>query len=195
MSKSLAELRTSPRVGLPERTYSLCLASSLVGEIQSLIAELQDAEVLVAAQAEGDGDKAPPRRAGQKSPADKIRKRLAELQSEMIEHTGQLGLRGIKNAAWMEWVAENPAREGNQRDQAYAYGVCDADALMADLGRYAATWSGDPMAPADWEFIEGAAAPADIKGICQLVVAMHEMRLDIPKLLSGLLGTPEGEST
>lgn len=195
MSKSLSELRTSPRVGLPERTYPLCMASSLVGELQSLIADLQDAEALAAAQAEGDGDKAPPRRAGQKSPADKIRKRIAEVRAETIEHTGQLGLRGIKNAAWLEWVAENPAREDNQRDQAYAYGVCDADALMADLGRYAATWNGDPMVAADWEFIAGAAAPADIKGICQLVVAMHEMRLDIPKLLSGLLGTLEDEST
>lgn len=194
MSKTLAELRTSPLVGLPERTYSLCMASSLVGEVQSLVAQLQDAEDVAAAQAEGDGDKAPPRRAGQKSPTDKIRKRLVEVQAEMIEHTGKLGLRGIKNAAWMEWVAEHPAREGNQRDQAYTYGVCDADALMADLGRYAATWNGEPMTPADWAFLEDSAAPADIKGICQLVVAMHEMRLDIPKLLSGLLGTLEGES-
>ena len=36
MSKSLAELRASSRTSLPERAYSLCLAQSLVAELQAL---------------------------------------------------------------------------------------------------------------------------------------------------------------
>lgn len=191
MSKTLAELRTSPRVGLPERIYPLCLAASLVGEVESLAADLLAAEHLAEAQAEGDGDKAPPRRAGQKPATTKIRKRIAELQAEMIEHTGKLGLRGIKNTAWMEWVAENPPRPDNRRDARYTYSLCDADALMADLGRYVATWNGEPVSADDWAFISEGASLADLWAMCQLVVAMHETAVDVPKLLSGWLVTPD----
>lgn len=195
MSKSLAELRQSPHVGLPERSYSLCLASALVGEVQSLWEDLKDAEARTAAQADGDGDRVAPRRAGEKSPAAAIRGRLAELQEEMLEHTGKLGLRGIRSAEWNAWVAEHPAREGNLRDSEYAYGICDADALLADLGQFAVSWNGDPITPADWEFITGAAIPGDMNAIVQVVVAMHETAVNVPKLLSAWLATPGAETT
>lgn len=187
MSKTLAELRQSPRVGLPERSYSLCLASTLIGEVQTLISELQDAEVEDAARAEGEAV-AKPKRAAEKSAAAPIRKRLGELRSEMAEHTGILTLRGLTEGKWREWVDNHPPREGNKRDAQIAYNCCDADALLDDLELFAHAWNGDPVGPGDWDFIVSNAAPGDIKTITQLVVVMHETAVDIPKLLSGSLG-------
>lgn len=193
MSKSLAELRQSPRVGLPERTYSLCLASTLVGEVQALWSQLEDIEAKEAARR--DGDKAArPTRMGEGSEAGKIRAELARLSEEMIEHTGTLTLHGVTEGAWRLWVDEHPAREGNERDAKVAYGICDADALLDDLGTYAKAWNGEAMGPGDWDFIKANAAAGDLKEIARTVVAMHEMTVDVPKLLSGSLGILDAES-
>jgi hypothetical protein len=192
MSKTLAELRQSPRVGLPERTYSLCLASKLIGEVRTLAVELDDAMDEAAAQAEGDGSKARPRRAGESSTVLKIRKRMAALREEMVEHTGTLGLLGVDEGKWRAWVDEHPAREGNARDQQITLGYCNADDLLDDLGTYAKTWNGDDLAAGDWDWIKSQAAPGDLKELGRLVVSMHEMAVDVPKLLSDLLATPGG---
>lgn len=188
MSKSLAELRQSPRVGLPERSYQLCLAPKLVAEVQTLASELEDARLEALAQREGDEGAAKPKRMGEGTAAAKIRARLAELNDEIIEHTGTLTLRGITEGEWRLWVDENPAREGNARDEQIAYGCCDADALIDNLGRFAHAWNGEPMGDGDWEFLRNNSAAGDIKALASLVVAMHEMVVNIPKLLSGSLG-------
>lgn len=153
MSKSIAELRQSPHVGLPERTYPLCLASTLVGEVQALLGQLEDARAADRAQTEGDESAAKPKRMGAGSGTAKIRKRLAELSEEMREHTGTLTLRGTDEGAWRLWVEAHPAREGNDRDARIAYGACNADDLIDDLGKYAAAWNDDPIAAGDWDFI------------------------------------------
>lgn len=193
MSKSLAELRQSPRVGLPERTYSLCLASTLVGEVQTLWAQLEDIESKEAAAANGDAA-ARPKRMGEGSDAAKVRARLSELRAEMLEHTGTLTLRGITEGEWRLWVDEHPARDDNERDAKVAYGICDADALLDDLGRYAKAWNGEDMGPGDWDFIKANAAAGDLKEIARTIVAMHEMTVDVPKLLSASLGTLDAEN-
>lgn len=188
MSKSLAELRQSSRVGLPRRSYQLCVSSAVLGEYQSLLAQLEDAEAVAAAQAEGDESKAPPKRAGAKSPAAKIRARIAELRDELVEHTGTLILQGITEGEWRLWVDAHPAREGNDRDNTLAFGCCNADDLLDDLGTFAHSWNDEPLAPGDWDFLKANAAPGDLKALAQLVVTMHESVVDIPKLLSSSLG-------
>lgn len=188
MSKSLAELRQSPRVGLPQRSYQLCVSSVILGEYQSLLAQLEDAEITAAAQADGDESKAPPKRAGVKSPAAKIRARLAELRDELAEHTGTLTLQGVTEGDWRIWVDAHPAREGNERDNTIAFGCCNADDLLDSLGTYAHAWNDEPLKAGDWDFLLANAAPGDIKTIAQLVVTMHESVVDIPKLLSSSLG-------
>lgn len=188
MSKSLAELRQSPRVGLPERSYRLCLAPKLVAEVQSLLSDLEDAQIAAVAQAEGDEGAAKPKRMGDASPAAKIRARLQELQSELDEHTGSLTLRGWDEGAWRLWVAEHPARKDNARDEQLAYGCCNADALIDSLAEFAHAWNGEPLGPGDWEFLRTNAAPGDVKALAQLVVIMHESVVDVPKLLSSSLG-------
>lgn len=182
MSKSIADLRTSPRVGLPERVYSMCLASSLVAEVQVLLDELEAARAVTAAQTERDESVAKPKRLAQGSTTE-IRKRLAAVRDEMVEHTGALTLRGVTNGAWREWADAHPARDENARDEEVAYGFCNADDLLADLGRYAYAWNGEPLGAGDWEFIAENAAPGDLKALTELVVQMHESVVNVPKLL------------
>lgn len=187
MSKSLAELRQSPRVGLPERTYSLCLASKLVSEVQSLWAQLVEAEQVEEARREGDAA-APPRRNADKPESIKIRKKIATLQAEMTEHTGNLRIVGVPAGEWEDWVDHHPPRENNDRDLRIADGICNADDLLADLGKYAKAWNGDDLGEGDWEWLKSNAAPGDIKAIARTVVRMHEGTVDVPKLLSNSLG-------
>jgi hypothetical protein len=193
MSKTLAELRQSKRVGLPERTYQLCLAPKLVGEVQELISQLEDAEI--AAEAQRSGDKASkPKRVADKSPVADLRAQLAALRDEMAEHTGTLTLRGTTEGAWREWTDEHPPRDEHARDKAIAYGVCNADDLLDALDSYAVAWNGENLSPGDWEWIVSTAAPGDLKSLVQLVIAMHETTVDVPKLLSGSLATLDDET-
>lgn len=194
MSKPLSELRQSPHVGLPERTYQLCLAPKLIGEVQQLISKLEDAEVEAAAQRNGDAAARPKRMAD--SPVQKeLREEIAALRDEMAEHTGVLTLRGTTEGAWRDWVDHHPARTGEDedpavaRDKAIAWGVCNADDLIDDLDKYAVEWDGEPLQPGDWEFIVSKAAPGDLKEIGRVIVAMHETAVNVPKLLSGSLAT------
>lgn len=188
MSKSLVELRQSSRVGLPERSYQLCLAPKLVAEVQALVSQLEDAQIAAEAQREGDEGAAKPKRLGEKFEVVEIRTRLAGLQQEMADHTGTLTLRGMTEGAWRLWVDEHPARKDNERDEALAYGMCNADALIDSMESFAHAWNGEPLGAGDWDFLRDNAAAGDIKAIAQLVVAMHETVVNIPKLLSSSLG-------
>lgn len=192
MSMSLDALRASDRTGLPERTYPLCLASALVGEVQSVLTELREAEQVEAARQ--DSDNPTPRRVGEPPVTAPIRARLATLRDEMAEHTGTLTLQAVTEGKWRTWVDEHPAREGNKRDAQIAYGCCNADDLLDDLEQFATKWNEDPIKPGDWDFILANAAPGDVKSLVQLVVVMHETAVDVPKLLSGSLGILDGET-
>lgn len=178
MPKSLADLRTSQHTSLPERSYSLCLAAGLVAEVQTLLDEL---DTIAVPKGDDDGrPTGPPKRLNDPRIA-KINARLAEVWSEMDEHTGDLRLRAITDGEWRRWVDENPARPENARDDDIAYGVCNADALMLNLGKFAHSWNGEPIAEQDWAFIESKAGHADLKQIARAVVTMHEMAADLGK--------------
>ena len=194
MSKSLAELRQSSRVGLPTRSYPLCLAPKLAGEVQELLDELQAAMIREAAQTKGDESAAPPKRMGERLRSVEIRERLAEVQAEAEEHTGTLTLQGLTEGQWRLWCDEHPAREGNKRDEDIAHGYCNADDLIDNLTTFAHQWNGDDLKPGDWEFIRENAAPAEIKQLAELVVAIHENAVNLPKLLSRSLATLDDAS-
>lgn len=190
MTKSIAELRASTRVGLPERTYELCISQSLIAEAQSLESRKQDVLLEVATAKEG-GE--PKRNASAPDPElDEIDKRLTALHDEMAEHTGELRLRAHDAGTWRRWVEANPAREAgrdekghpflNPIDAEVAYGQCNATALLADLGSYVVSWNGDPLAEGDWDFLANRAAPGDLNELCKIVVQLHEMAgLRFPK--------------
>lgn len=186
MAKSLAEMRQSPAVGLPERTKLLCLAQALVSKAQSLADERESLRV---DHARDQDDKGPPKRSGEGSEPPRVKEIDAELEAlwaEMREHTGELLLRGTSSGDWRRWAQAHPARQENKgtadkpnwvtdaTDAEVAYGFCNADDLLADLDRYAVAWNGDPLGEGDWEFIANRAAPGDLKEVARIVVQMHE---------------------
>lgn len=187
MPKTLAQIRESENTGGPRRSIRMCLATGLLAEMQSLTTEL--AEVLSKSGRGGDDDEArPPTRLGNPEPprVAEIQARMAELDDELGEHTGELVIQGIDDGEWGRWVDAHPPREegerGYDRDARTAFGICNADALKDDLGRYAFSWNGEPLAEGDWDVIRKNAAPGDLKEMCQTVVMMHETAVDLPKL-------------
>lgn len=173
MSKSLAELRASTRTSLPVWSYSLCLAQGLVAEVQQIEETMLD--LRVAPREEGEA--APPRRLvnGPDLRLAELEARKAALYEEMREHTGEVRLKGKPAGEWRRFVDAHPPRAENKADEMFAYGLCDADALLAILGEFVESWNGDPLAEGDWEFIANRAPAGDLKEMCRQVVQMHEM--------------------
>lgn len=185
MSKSLAEMRNSPKVARPRRSYQVCLAGALMAEMQSLANELAD---LTTRTFGSDGESRPPSRVNSPETARiaELRGRMTELDDEMAEHTGEVMLEGIDDGEWDRWVDEHPARgdgnKGSARDIRVAGGICDADALIADLPRYMVEWNGEPLSDEDRKFVFTSIAGGDKKEMAQLVIVMHETAVDLPKL-------------
>lgn len=173
MSKSLAELRASTRTSLPVWSYSICLAQGLVAEVQRLEEQILEAR-LPRRDADDDG---PPRRLaeGVDPKIAELEDRKAALYDEMREHTGELRLVGKPAGEWRRFVDANPPRKDSQADEMFAYGLCDADALLARLGEFVESWNGEPLSEVDWQFIADRAPAGDLKEICRQVVQMHEM--------------------
>lgn len=196
MSKSLAELRAEAKPRTAERSVRLCLAQDLVSHVQALAEEKQALILEIGVNpADEAADEAPkgddekpkkPRRVGDPRTARvaEIEAELEALYAEMREHEGDLILRATSAGAWQRWVEENPPRvterDKNNRpilnpvDETVGYGVCDASALLDDLGKYVATWNGEPVKPDDLTYLLDNAAPGDVKQLCRTVVEMHE---------------------
>lgn len=176
---TLADLRSgSAPAALPEASYPLCLRRDLLAEADRLARELQAIPVV-------DDDDAPPRRVGEGLPpkVDDLRARLSAVYDEMDEATGELGLRAITDGEWRRWVNEHPAREDDQRDAIIGYGLCNADDLAADLGKWIASWEGEPLAVDDWSKVFAPKlAGGDLKNLVAIVVQLQEA-VDDPKLL------------
>lgn len=170
MSKSLAELRASTLTSLPVWSYTLCLAQGLVAEVQRLEEELSDLRVEIEAASS-------PRRIGEGPDprVAEIEAKKADMYAEMREHTGELRLGGKPAGEWRRFVDAHPPRPDNKADEMFAYGMCDADALLAALGDFAQAWNGEPLGPGDWLFLAERAPAGDLREICRQVVRMHEM--------------------
>lgn len=188
--KSLAELRATSKVRLPERTFPLCLAQDLVARVQALEEEKRglQVEMLGSAPDDADGDEPKkPRRAAdpRQSRITDIDADLAAAYAEMREFTGDLIVRAIPAGEWRRWVDEHPARVEsrdeqnrpilNPLDQQYTGGFCDANALADLLRKFAVSWNGAEITDADWSYVMDNAASGDVKVLCLGVVAMMEM--------------------
>lgn len=205
MSKSLDDLENDPNLSLPERIYQLCLNGKLIADLQvlesrkgeldiELVRELAATAAKRGAVVAEDGEtKGPPRRQGQRtgeSPkSKKIRKEIDDLDNQLAdkwdsiaEYTGNLRLRAFPPSAWIQWVDDHPAREKNARDAEIAAGKCNADDLLAALPEFAATYNDEPIRTGRFDsLIRANAQWADLKGIAQTIVAMHEYEVDLPK--------------
>lgn len=194
---TLSELRASRPIHRAERAFTICLAPHLVSEVQGLTQELESLDLAVSRDEDGERS-GPPRKMGQvENPRDaEIEARLAELLAEMAEHEGELRIRALDDGEWRRWVNAHPARvkeddpAGYARDIEVAAGYCNADDLIEDLGMWAFSWDGDPLAESDWPVLTATIARPDKKVIARAVVGMHEqMGTELPKWRAGLSAT------
>ena len=185
---SLDDLRKGAPVARTERTYQLCLRLDLMAEVDALNQEWSAFRV---AQAVADDDESQPRKRlgeGGNHRAEEVRQRLAELRDELEDNTGDLRLRAIRDGEWRQWLNEHPARDGDLRDEQVAFGVCNADDLANDLGKWATAWNGEPLSVDDWDAIFSPnVGGGDRKALVSMVVLMQEVA-DDPK--SHLVGLP-----
>lgn len=200
---TLAQMRTSPATGLPERTLPICLAQKVVAEVEALSNERVQLRRQVPGL-EGDG----PRRTAQGAPKrlKEIEARMVELQEEMRRHTGTLRLRGTQSGVWRLWADAHPARHEGRHpdgrpmvhlfDTEVGYGYVNATELMATLGVYAVAFNDKPLEPGEWDFIAENAAPGDLREAAKIVVQMHEAEgWQAPgKSQTPSSTTPDGES-
>ncbi|HKY58308.1 MAG TPA: hypothetical protein VJL80_09745 [Aeromicrobium sp.] len=196
MSKTLAELRAMTAPKLPTRIERLCLNLELLAETERLQNEKEDllVEVRRSTAADPEERQGPPRKIG--APAKPVRvaeidAELTDLYDQMREFEGELLLRGIEGGRWQEWKDANPPRKDNESDERHGYGIVNATALMADLGRFAAAWNGEEFAEGDWDgWFAARVAPADLAALVMRVVEMHEARVSVPKAQGGSSPTP-----
>ncbi len=205
MPKTLAELRAEKAAKLPTRSERICLNLELIEQVQLLQSEKND--ILVAAQLDSTEDDAAQEsrartRKASEAPTElpprvaEIDAALSALWDQMREYEGNLGLRGIDGAKWQAYKDEHPPRDGNKSDEDIGYGLVDTTALMGDLGDWAKTWDGDPLADGDWAgWLSARIAPADLSDLVRRVVQMQELRVPIPpKAPSGSPATTSSAS-
>lgn len=203
MPKTLADLRQSPHVGLPEQTHKLCLSGKLYAEFtvaDEAFFEAQGAAEVArerADEAARDADDVPrrPRRAGEGSEvvalreaadaaeavADEKAADVDRIRELMAEHTVEVTVRAKQDGDWRTWCAAHPAREDDRRDTTEFAGLCDADALIAAAGDWVTAVNGAPLKPGDWDFVTAAAAPGDVKELAKRIVRMQERGVDLGK--------------
>lgn len=188
MSKTLADLRKEKDqpASRPTRVVKACLDQSLLADIQRLTVEKNDllvAENARSAESEDGEQSGPPRRVGQ-GPDPRLAEIEVELEAlyeRLRETEGEILLRATDGGSWMRWKDAHPAREKNEVDERLAYGLCDATALLDDLGRYAVAWNGDDFGPGEWAWFSEKVAPADLGACITAVVELHESRVAAPK--------------
>lgn len=192
---NLAELRASAKPTRPTFVKRLTLDIELIADIERLQTEKQD--LLHEAEAH-KGDDAKPRKGGAG-----VGPRLAEVDQELValfakmrESEGELLIRGMTGGEWQRWKDEHPPREDNVTDETVAGGICNASALLADLGKYAAEWNGEALAEGDWSgWMADMIAPGDLRDLVAAFVWNHEKSgVRIPKSLTELSPTEPSET-
>lgn len=197
MPKTLAEMRAAGVVRRPRQSLSLCLAPDLVAKAQVLLRQRLDIDPEYGIDPEDRVDQGPRRINDPKTVRlREINDQLASLDAEMAEHTGELTLQAIDPGEWRRWCDQNPPRDASKkaeslRDNHVAGGYCNADALLADLRKYAVEFNGEQIGDDDWEFIAANAAAGDLKEAARTVVAMHEQDVDLGKWRTLLRGSRE----
>lgn len=205
----LSELKSSPDVGRPERTVTVCVSGKLVRELEQAALELQEAQQELAAErfrvgADDEEPKGPPKRVGDKSRIPELEQRVADgeakvegIRGRMRDKSVTLLLRAIDQGAWRRWVQSHPARTewvrtggtdddptGDERIIArdrLAAGVCDLDALATDLGTFIAEYDGEPASDDWWTFLSENGAGGDMISAASHVVALHENNVNVGK--------------
>jgi hypothetical protein len=199
--KSLAELQSSPDVGLPEKRVTVCVSAKLVEELSAVDEELFDLvrqidKLRAQAAARREGDAAPPTRLGESTlatleaqaeekagQADAIRERIQENNVEIL-------LRAKPRGEWRQWASRNPARseeespKAAERDKQWAAGRCNIDAVENDLRLWVVSYNGEESTDAWADFLEKNGAPAHLTLAASTVVGLHEQTVNVGKVRS-----------
>ena len=209
MAKSLAELRknsakTKGKKRRPRRTYSLCLAPDLLGEMHSLTNELRGLRETSTVPNEDGSRKTRRNATPEMARITTIRERIGTLRQEMADNTGVLVLETFEDDGdWDLWIRENPPRSGDAADPAdvhldlqVAKGYCNATTLMSReaLEQFVVSFDDKPLEDGDWEYIYSNIGRGDKKELANLVVVMHEHSVDIPFLQRSLEAIQTSES-
>ena len=198
--KTLAELRTSPNVGLPQTDYALCLAGKLNRTIAILGVELNELEARLAKIPAPDPD-APrkPTTMLDVDPRTELDEEIAAKRAEydvavegMEEELSPVLLTAKDGGKWEEWVEANPAREDNELDMRVGFNL---RALQAVLHEHIVTISEQPLVPGDWEFIVENAAPGDLRQMALTVWRLQTGSVRVPKSLTPSKVAPESDSS
>ncbi|WP_394289508.1 hypothetical protein [Microbacterium sp.] len=173
---SLDELDATP-AQVPTRDVEVCLDGQLVVRMAELTEEI---DALASAAA------ARPRKGG--APIDsRLREARAELEqvsAKAGEQTGALTLRkAIPQGDWMTFVDEHPPRPekttGRDRDDRWAHGLVNVDALIARIADFAHAWDGQEFKPGQFErALLPRLVGGDIGEAAKAVVELYEGRRD-----------------
>src|SRR5690349_5134212 len=154
--------RTTKTVTLVEGQHLLAETEALVEETQDLAREENRLKSETTRKDREGETSGPPRKAGAgasavrrleeiKARLEEIEARLAEIPDELGDFQGEVGLVGMTGGDWQRFKDDNPPREDNRNDLAFAAGMCDSTALFEALGRFAKTWDGEPVSASDWD--------------------------------------------
>lgn len=186
--KTLAELRESPDVGLPEDTYELCMSGKLNAELHRIEEELEAAR-----EAEHEakrGDDKSRGRLGAKSLVLKKSQERDKVRERMRDHSVTVRFRAHRAHEWRKWMNAHPPREDNDLDERLRF---NADDLQDAIPNWIVDVGGEPLANGDWQFILDNAAPGDLWAMAGIIRALHESGVEIPKSWTPFLKTSESD--
>ena len=171
MAKTLAELRQSEYVGLPERTYPLCMAGKVAADVEELEAQLDALPERTANGGQGQ-------RVGRKSDQRRIEEEIEKLREVMNDHLVPIRLQAKAGHDWRAFIAEHPPREKDALDQRTGFNV---DEVIANLDQFILHVSGEKLKKGEWAWVVENAADGDLKEMTRLLIDMHNTAVDVPK--------------
>lgn len=169
--KSLAELKKSEHVGLPERLIEICVSGRLVAEIEELDVQFRN----LVNNAPTNPNK---RVASGKDEQRQIADRMDVVRAQMAEHMVTIRVRAIKPAEWRALAAEHPPADGNRQHDLYQVNL---DALEEMAGDFVVEINGNEPGEGDWEFVRENAGGGDLRDLAKTIAAMHVSTVSIPK--------------
>ncbi|MGH3476729.1 MAG: hypothetical protein ACRDQD_07815 [Nocardioidaceae bacterium] len=183
---------------MPTGSTYVCLDGEAVGQMQRLERERT---VILAELAEAPGKS---RKASESAPKPdprivEIDKQLDALDDRRRERSGVLNYTATDGGTWTLWCSEHPAREDNNLDGIVTKGYCNAEELIADLGKYVTSWdAGDgpePITAAKWTKLSARLHPKSLWDIASGVTALHTRAwMALPKSQSGSAPTASSET-
>lgn len=210
MSKSMAELMTSPDSGLPERTFDICVAGKLVAELTAadeVLVEIEtEIEQIKADAREQEGEFKPKRRMAAKPRVVELQEKakaqgavVDAIRDRMAEHEIPLLVRAKEPGVWQQFIDAHPARDkdddraGYTRDAKFAALACNIDALRDVAGDYIVKYGDDTPTPEMWTWLARTAGRGDLMRLAATIVSLHERGVDVGKSRVDWLETRHAE--